>query len=232
MTENKGTEQFSDNEVVMSAAVGSTDNAVEQSKKYLIALVVAVVAVVGGYLGYNAYQTSQKQAEEQVSNELSKVMPLIASGNWQAALSGEAGVSIQAIADKNMNTEAGKLAALYTAQALILTGKTADAEKYVQGASQASAPEVRVGAIAGQAVIKESSGNLAEAAELYLKAASEVESSGLVGQYKLFAGILYEDAGKKEEAKKIYQSLLDDPKLSVYSSEAKEGLARLGVYAE
>jgi len=208
-----------------------TANNLKRNGTILGVIVVIVLAAVG----YMYYSSSQKEkASQEASLALSKVLPEFDNGNYSVALDGGVnamGLEVTGlvnIANKYSDVSEGKLAALYAGNAYVSTGNFTDAKTYFDKASDSEADLVQSGAYAGIALCNEEDGNFEQAAENYSNAANKLNEDILKSKYLYFAALNYEQAGNKEEAKKIFESIVDLNESSEFGSKSKVKLSMLG----
>lgn len=195
-----------------------------------IVIVIALAAV-----GYYYYSTSQaKKSSAEAVMALSKVLPEYDGGNYQLALDGgnnSKGVNITGlveIANKYGNVNEGKLAALYAANAYVSSNQYDNAKKYFDKATGSDAKVVQSGGYAGIALCDEEAGNYEKAADNYKKAAEKLDEDLLKSKYLYFSAINYEQAGKKDIAKSIYETIVDLKGNSEFGHKSKVKLSMLG----
>lgn len=198
----------------------------------IIGVVVVIILVAVGYIYYSSSQ--KEKASQEVSMAMSKVLPEYDGGNYSVALDGgtnAAGIEVTGlvkIADKYSNVNEGKLAALYAANAYVNSGNFSKAKTYFEQASGSDADIVQSGAYAGLALCEEEEGNFEKAAANYKKAAEKLNEDVLKSKYLYFSALNYEQANNKDEAKKIYESIVDISGSSEFGSKSKVKLSMLG----
>lgn len=198
----------------------------------IIGIFIVIVLVAVGYMYYSSSQ--KEKASQEASMAMSKVLPEYDGGNYSVAIDGgtnAAGMEVTGlvkIADKYSNVNEGKLAALYAANAYVNTGDFSKAKTYFEQASGSDSEIVQSGAYAGIALCEEENGNYEKAAENYKKAAEELNEDVLKSKYLYFSALNYEQANNKDEAKKIYESIVDISGSSEFGSKSKVKLSMLG----
>jgi tetratricopeptide (TPR) repeat protein len=202
-------------------------------KNGIIIGIVVLIALIG--IGYYYYTTSQaEKASKEAVMALSKALPEYDQGNYKLALDGGANAmgnnisGLAEIANKYDNVNEGKLAALYAGNAYVNTNQFEKAKKYFDIATGSEAKVVQSGAYAGLAVCDEASGAYEKAADNYKKAAELLDEDLLKSKYLYFSAINYEEAGKKETAKDIYQSIVDLSRNSDFGHKSVVRLSMLG----
>ena len=83
--------------------------------------------------------------------------------------------------------------------------------------------------LSGKATIFEDKGNKAEAAKLFIKAASLEKVNPMNADYTLAAARDYAASGNKDEAVKIYRKILEDYPSTQFDDAAKRELLKLNV---
>ncbi len=141
---------------------------------------------------------------------------------------GEQIVGLKYIADTYSNVEPGKVAALLAGQALVNLDKYQDAQRYFDIATSADAGLIQAGAYAGLGAIASQANNFAEAAKQYEQAATIAKGLIEDEQYQLYAAMMYEKAGNKEQAIKFYRAIVAQNEFADIANEAKAGIIRLG----
>ncbi len=204
-------------------------------KKKIIYIGGAVAVLVLIVFGVYFYKGLQAEKQEESAFALSQVQPLYEAGNYQQALdggvvpgSGKQAKGLKAIANEYKGTEPGMLAALYAGNALVQQNNYPEAATYFAIAEGADAELTRIGALSGQAAVKDKAGQYKEAAQLYMQAAELAERTGNKEFYQLSAALLYEKANDKNEALKLYREIVASNEFSEFAGDAKAGILRLG----
>lgn len=204
-----------------------------QYVRYGVIAAGVILLLVGGWLLYSYFQ---RTAETQASLQLSRIRPYYEQNMYEAALNGLGNATmrgdkvpgLRSIADDNSGNEVGKVAALYTANCYLALGDFAQAERYFDIASGASATIVKMGGLAGLAGCKAQRKDHAGAASLYEDAAKAAEKIGEEDKFRFYAAYQYEKAGQKEQAIALYRTIAALPEFSEITSEARAGIVRLG----
>lgn len=226
----KDSVEIEDRSLEASATPSMPDNV----KKNILYIGGAVAAVVVLALGFYFYSGMSDEQEQEASLALTRVQPFYQAGDYAKALnggqteSGRQAVGLKSLADKYGSTEPGKLAALYAGNVLVQQNNYTEAAKYFSIAAGADADLTRVGALAGQAAVKDKAGQYKEAADLYTQAAELAETTGNKEFYQLSAALLYEKANNKNEALKLYREIVASNEFSEFAGDAKAGILRLG----
>ncbi|MDC1067779.1 tetratricopeptide repeat protein [Candidatus Kapabacteria bacterium] len=211
-------------------------------KKYGSAILGIVVLIVLAFAGLNYMQDKEAKELEEATIKLERVIPLLAQGQYQAALeggspqaNGQPLVGLRQIADSYSSIEAGKTASFYTAKAMVELGNTNDAISYFQNATSSESDIIKVGSHAGLAMINELKSDWVAAADNYVKASANLNYTVKKTQYLYFAGNSYEKAGNTSKSEEMYRKVL---KLNAkntsdeFSSLSRAGLNRLGMEFE
>lgn len=178
--------------------------------KFLIGLGVIAVLVVGYILINNKKQNDNLAA----ANLLSKVVPLYESGSMKEAIEGVKAqniIGLKQIVEQYGSTEQGETAKIYLANAYSVTGNLEEALKYYEDYS-GSNDLLKATALAGKAGILQSKKEYEKASDLFMDAAHVAKENPANAEYTLKAGICLLQAGKKSEAKEIFESIKKDYK--------------------
>lgn len=214
--------------------------ALDQRKKItqyiIIGVVAVVVAVVGGYI----YTGNKKDDAQKAALHLSRIRPYYDMRDFARAIDGvtdrtvrgEQIVGLKYIADMYGSVEPGKVAALLTAQAFVGLDKYQDAQRYFDMATGSDAGLIQVGGYAGLGAVASQANNFAEAAKQYEKAAQISKGLTEDDQYQLFAAMMYEKSGNKEQALKLYRGIILQNEFAETANEAKAGIVRLGEHIQ
>lgn len=210
--------------------------ALDQRKKitqYVVIALVAIAVLVGG--GY-IYLSNKKEDAKKAALQLARVRPYYDMRDFARALEGvtdrtvrgEQIVGLKYIADTYSNVEPGKVASLLAGQALIGLDKYQDAQRYFDVATGADAGLIQAGGHAGLGAIASQANNFGDAAKHYEKAAQIAKGLIEDEQYQLYAAMMYEKAGNKEQAVKLYRAVIAQNEFADTANEAKAGIIRLG----
>ncbi len=203
----------------------------------------AVLIVVIAYFGINYYTKSQAENKEKAATALSRVLPLYQAkdaesiqkalyGDPSTLVRNEPVIGLIDIINRYDGTPQAKLASLYAANLLVLTNKNDEAEKYFKIALKADSKLVLEGAYAGLGAIAESRGKFEDAVSSYKKAVDNYTNYASKNRYEYYMGLCFEKLGKKEDAEKIYRSIIGENKTYDFIGRAKAGLVRLGTIIE
>lgn len=200
--------------------------------KVLGGLGVIVLAVAGYFL----WQSNQSADEEKASVMLSRITPAYQASNWRVAIDGDNNARVQGepvrglkeIVNSYGSTRSGNMAKLYLANSYYFMGKLDSAQQVFEDVDGGE-PLVRASVDAGKAAIFEEKGNKEEAAKLFMSAAGVDKTNPLNADYSLSAARNYEQAGKTDEAAKLYKTILAEYPGGYFDDAAKRGLIRLQV---
>ena len=186
-------------------------------------VLIAVIFAVYMYLDYKSGQN------EEAGTYLARVMDVYDSGSFLEAIEGRQGtnvIGLKKIVQDYGSTENGETAKIFLANSYAALGKLDDALKYYED-YDGSIEMYKAASLAGQAGILSFNKKYEEAADLYLKASHIQKTDVLNADYIYEAGINYFEAGKKDEAKDLFQSIKDDYKTSSVSSKVDRYLTLL-----
>lgn len=178
--------------------------------KFLIGLGVIAVIVVAVILFNNKKHNDNLAA----ANLLSKVVPLYESGSMKEAIEGVKAqniIGLKQIVEQYGSSEQGEMAKIYLANAYNVIGNLDEALKYYDDYS-GSNEILKATALAGKAGIIQNKKDYEKASELFLDASKVSKTNPSNAEYTLKAGICLLEAGKKEEAKQIFESIKKDYK--------------------
>ena len=205
---------------------------IENSSK-AIGVGVIFVALIAGFF---IWRSKQAENSEHAEIMLSRVVGLYQSGEWRKAIDGDSRQKLQneplrglkEIASEYGSTHAGQIAKLYLGNSYYYLGKLDSAMRAFDDASE-DGSLLKAAVESGKATIFEDRGNKEEAAKLFIRAASIEKINPMNADYTLAGARNYEQAGKKEEAIKIYRKMLDDYPNTQFDDAAKRELLKLGV---
>jgi tetratricopeptide (TPR) repeat protein len=205
---------------------GNLQSSFEKNQKIVIGAVVAIVLLVGGYFGYQ--QFIAKPNEEKAANALFSAQrwfevdslnyTLNGDGQHQGALS---------VIKKYGSTKAGNLARYYAGMSYLRLGDAKNAIPMLEKFNGEGTPlqYLAYGAL-GDAYME--TNNSAKGIDMYKKAAGNEKDNFISPLYLFRAALATEQAGKLDEAKKLYLELKDKYPYSQQGNEAEKYLARLG----
>ncbi len=182
----------------------------ENQAKFLIGIGVIAVIVVAIILINN----KKKNDNIAATNLLSKVVPLYESGSMKEAIEGVKAqniIGLKQIVEQYGSSEQGETAKIYLANAYNVIGDLEKALEYYEDYSGSN--EILKGtALAGKAGILQSKKEYEKASDLYMDASHVTKTNPSNAEYVLKAGICLLEAGKKEEAKQLFESIKKDYK--------------------
>ena len=197
---------------------------VDKNRKLVYAALGGLVVVVLLVLGY-VYHLNRQQAR--AVDLLGGVVQLYEEGQYRQALDGEEGrPGLIEIADEYGRTDAGNLAAFYAGDALFRLGVYDEALAYFRS-FRSERSLIGASAIAGQAAVYETRGELARAGELYQRAALHFESDVRSPEYLVRAGQVYEEAGEYDRAEEAYELIRERFPESSLAENVEFHLARV-----
>jgi tetratricopeptide (TPR) repeat protein len=203
-----------------------SQNFFEENKNKILMYAGAVAVVIIAIVLYTNYRSGQN---EEAGTHLAKVMDLYDMGAYLEAVEGVQNkniIGLKNIVQDYGSTENGEIAKIYLANSYAGLGKTDEALKYYEDYS-GSIDIFQAAALAGRAGIKSAEGNYKEAAELYLKASRVSKTNVLNPDYMLQASINFIEAGEKDEAKNILQTIKTDYKTSAAFVQVDRYLSQL-----
>ncbi|MDT3739736.1 MAG: tetratricopeptide repeat protein [Candidatus Kapabacteria bacterium] len=233
-----------EDESLIQAGVGSSDsqesgipNFIQKNGKIIIGLSLLVIIIIGITI---FLKNKSENDSARASVLLTRVMEYYEKSEFDKALNGdptrtymgEQVKGLKYIADEFGNTDQGKIAALYAANAFLNTNKKAEAKKYFEIAEGSPADVVKQGAHAGIAAGLELDGKYAEAAKHYLEASELADEDNIISRYKFYAGLCFEKSGDKKQAESLYKEIIKLNEMGEFSSLAKAGLTRIGTIIE
>lgn len=209
-----------------------------QKNGKIISIVSLAVVIIIGVAMFMRHQSEKDSARAAVL--LTRVIEYYENADYEKALNGdptrtymgEEVKGLKYIADEFSGTDQGKIAALYTANALYNTNKIADSKKYYEIAEKSSANVIKQGALAGIAASLELEGKYTDAAQYYINSSKLSEVDNIKSRYLLYAGLCYEKATDTKQAETIYRDILKISEFGEFSTLAKAGLTRIGTIIE
>lgn len=212
---------------------------INKNGKLISIILGSILAVV--IIGFGYYYMYVKPLEEKANNAITTIQYIFGGDTSSMAmrfiLDGQPGNfkgALQIVKEYG-NTDAGQLARFYAGYALSRLGQVDSSIRYLE---KCKIKEVNLQAKASSILADgyADKGNFEKAAKLY-KQAAQANSADLIGtpEYYLRAGILFELANNKAEAKKAYETIIDlfpdfteNPfSGNAFVSEAKKRLARI-----
>lgn len=198
----------------------------EKNQKLIIGAVAAVVILVGGFFGYR--QLVQKPAEEKAAAALFSAERWFEVDSLNYALNGDGQhQGALGVIKKYGSTKAGNLARYYAGMSYLRTGEFKKAiDMLEQFNGQGTPLEYLAYGALGDAYME--SNNAAKGIELYKKAAGNEKDNFISPMYLFRAGLASEQAGKTEDAKKMYLEIKSKYPYSQQARDIDKYLARLG----
>lgn len=243
----KSTERHKLKQNEFEKTVARTREAVAERQQEITMAVVVVVAVLVGVGGYFTYRTSRNNkatamlasalavAEAQVVTPPppapGSAPPIQAPGTYRTERErSEAALpKLQAAADAYPGTEAGITARFRLAATLAEVGRHAEAEQRYQEVVQKTSSSNIYHYTARLGVGEEqlAQGKPADAAATFQTLATDTNSSLPVDGVLMQLGRAAQVAGKKDDATRAFNRVVEEFPQSLYVSEAKEKLAEL-----
>jgi tetratricopeptide (TPR) repeat protein len=169
---------------------------------YAGGLIIAAAAIY--------FYLSNKAANNEIAGtQLAKVIALYDAGSYLEAIEGRQGTNIEGlkkIVAEYGNTKNGEIAKIYLANAYQMLGNLEEAFKYYEDYS-GSNDIYEATALAGEAGYYAYKKDYDKAANLYRKAARVSEENVLNPDYLLKAAINFIEAGQKEDAKELLETI-------------------------
>lgn len=158
------------------------------------------------------YLNNKASNNEQAGIKLSRVIGIYDAGSYLEAIEGKQGtniVGLKKIVSDYGSTENGENAKIYLANSYLMLGKVEEAFTYYE--DYGGKNEIfKATALAGEAGYYAYKNNYEKAAEYYLSASRVSKSNVLNPDYMLKAAINFIEAGKKEDAKDLLETIRKD----------------------
>ncbi len=199
---------------------------VDENRSRVISYGIGFLVVVAAVIFYVNHKHQQNMA---AADQLAKVINLYDQGAYLEAIEGHAGtdeIGLKKIVEEYGSTENGETAKIYLANAYNFLGKYDDALKYYED-YDGSISMFKATALAGEAGYYADKKEYEKAADLYEKAAHVSETDVLNPDYLLYAGINYLSAGKKKNAKEMFDTIKKDYDTSPANMEVNKYLAQV-----
>jgi tetratricopeptide (TPR) repeat protein len=205
-------------------AFDRTERYVEENKKSLIIIVSVVVGLVGLYFAWKLLYLKPNQ-EEAVS-AMYKSEIYFANDSFNLAINGKGDtLGFAQIVDEYGITKSGNLAHYYLGISYLRTGKYQEA---IDELKEFDADDQFISVMAigctGDAYLE--LGEKEEAISYYLKAAKKNANKFTSPYFLKKAGLLYEDMGNKEEARKVYEQIKVEFSESTEAQQIDKYIAR------
>ncbi|NUM32403.1 MAG: hypothetical protein HUU47_08780 [Bacteroidetes bacterium] len=196
----------------------------ENNRKNANIGMIALIAIIAGVFYYFKYY--KPQIENEAAAQLFMAERYFEKDSMDKVLKGDGKYSSAPdIADEYGNTKAGNLAKYYAGRAYMSKGDFKKALEYIEDASFND--EIMSSMIIGlQADCYSELGDLAKAADTYMKAAQKRENLYTSPMFLMKAGIHYEEVKKWEEAVKAYTMIKDKYKESRQAQLSMKYIAR------
>jgi tetratricopeptide (TPR) repeat protein len=158
------------------------------------------------------YMNNKAENNKQAGLQLSRVMGLYDAGSYLEAIEGRQGtniVGLKKIVSEYGSTENGETAKIFLANSYQMLGKVEEAFKYYEDYS-GSNNTFKATALSGEAGYFAYKKDYEKAADLFLSASHVSKENVLNPDYMLKAAVNFIDAGKKEEAKELLETIRKD----------------------
>ena len=198
----------------------------EENKNKIFTYLGAFALVVVAVILFMNYRSGQN---DDAAVHLSKVMDMYDMGDYLGAIEGKKDVKMLGLKDivaEYGSTENGETAKIYLANSYANLGKSDEALKYYEDYS--GDIDIYVAAsLAGQAGYYASKKEYEKAADLYMKASKVSKTDVMNSDYMFQAAVNYFDAGDKDQAKSLLQTIKEDYKTSAVYSQVDKYLTQL-----
>lgn len=204
---------------------------VANNSRIVIGALVLLVALVAALF---IWRSKQQDEADHAETLLSRIMPAYQGNDWRAAIDGDMQTKImnepifglRQIANDYGSTNAGQMAKLCLGNCYYYLGKLDSALMAFDGIST-DLPLVKASAQAGKAAILADKGNKEDAAKLFMSAASVEAINPMNADYSYSAARSFEQAGKKDEAVKLYRKIVEEYQGTYFDDGARRALIRL-----
>ncbi|MBN2093680.1 tetratricopeptide repeat protein [candidate division KSB1 bacterium] len=193
----------------------------EMYQKYILGGVAAIIVII---LLVVMVSSNRREAEIKASGELAAARMQLSNMNLDAAAD-----SLEKLVTRYDGTNSAGVGSFYLANTYFLQKKTELAQKYFEEylSDYASDPMLSSSALAGLAACHEEKKDYKKAAELYEDAVEKYPSVFNAAEKLMNAARCYNLAGNKENAKRIYQKVIDKYANSGLKNDAEIYLAEL-----
>lgn len=201
-------------------------NFFEENKNKVFTYLGAVAVVVIAVILFMNYKSGQNK---EAAEHLSKVMQMYDAGDYLGAIEGKKDVKMLGLKDivaQYGSTQNGETAKIYLANSYANLGKSDEALKYYEDYN-GNIDIYKAAALAGQAAHYSVNKEYDKAADLYMKASKVSKYDVMNADYIYQAGVNYFEAGEKEQAKNLLQTIKDDYKTSSVFSQVDRYLSQL-----
>lgn len=225
---NKKNQEPTHDEVVVEA-VNKTEEFFQKNQKIITWACVAIVVIIGGYFA-NKYLIAQPRAEKASAEMFAAIQEFNAS-NWEVALNGDDNnAGFLEIIDNYGSTPQASLAAHYAGISYLKLGDAENALTYLKKydtAKGATAEIINAQNYGLQADILVDKGEFAAAAKLYKKAIEASDNIMTAPTYLKKLGLVEEELGNKEAAKKAYTTIAEKYNTSLEARDIDLFIGRL-----
>ncbi|MBK7230171.1 MAG: tetratricopeptide repeat protein [Ignavibacteriales bacterium] len=198
----------------------------EENKNKIFMFLGVIVVAVAAIAWYLSYRSSQN---EQAGILISKVMDTYDAGDFLGAIEGNKDAKVlglKEIVAQYGSSENGEIAKIYLADCYANLGKPEEAVKYYEDYS-GDIDIYKAAALAGQASYFAFKNEKEKAAEFYDKASKVSKTNAMNADYTFQAAVNYFEAGEKEQAKNLFQTIKDEYKTSMVFSQVDRYLTLL-----
>jgi len=204
------------------------------NQRLLSGVAVVFVAIIAG-LWWWAGQ--RKANNERAATYTTRVMNYYLSGDYRHAIDGDQSHKIQGeplyglkyIVREYGSTSSATQAALALGNSYYYLGKYDSARIAFEAAPSSEEPVLQASIDAGRAAILEQSGNKTEAAKLFEKAAGRDKTNPFNAEYLIDAARAHAEAKQSDDAKRVYQKIVEDYPNSQFDDAAKRELLKMNV---
>ncbi len=211
-------------DVDLGEVYSRTELFIEKNKMPLVVGAIGIVAVVLGVLGYKKFIAEPKAKE--ASELMWKAEYYFEIDSLDKALNGDdQWPGFQTIADEYGSTPSGKLAHMYLGSILLKKG---DHELAISHYEQADVDDdvLRVMAVGNQGDALVELGRVDEAVKKFEQAAGMVKNDFTTPMYLMKAGVLHQQAGNWDNAKKAFERIAKEFPTSSEASQARKYAGR------
>lgn len=190
-------------------ALSKSEAFITKYKKSIIAAIVAIIVIVGG--GYSLKKFYFEPREDKAQSLLTLGEQYIAQEDYDKALNGDGQFpGYLKIAKDYSFTDAANIATLQAGLAYAHKGDYKNAIKFLEDFSPKGDKSISPSAVGALANCYAAEKQTDKAIETFKKAAKMANNEALSPLFLLEAGKLYENAGNKEEARKLYEQIKSD----------------------
>ncbi len=191
-------------------------------QKFQSKILIGIAAVALVVVAIVLYANKKSNDNTAAANLLGKIMPLYEAENFKDAIDGQKTnniIGLKEIVDKYGSTNQGNDAKIFLGNCYAMTGNN-DAAYKIYDDYSGSNPLFKATALAGKAAYLEVKKEFAKAADLYRDASKISKENPSNSEFLLKAGINLIQAGKKSEAKTVFETLKKDYKNSTEAYES------------